>query len=242
MINLLKLPEMSTSLDDITIYYNGTAIKDAPEDWDFRRTVNFVCDFYHQMLFGYKPPKASRICIHVGGEKKYTEPTYFGSIVMASGSLDEHKYLRLGKLDQWRYILDIVHGICLELCLLFNWETAPFEEAYHQVIDRQFVFQIAYPFKRSRDKVTQARIVVDKTMYTSILSVEWIRDGITKKVQLLNKRNWFWTDSVYELAKNARWLDASTFGVASKVSSRFGYYSIEDDVIIGDLHFEEMDN
>ena len=36
---------MGAPLYDITIYYFGQVIKDAPEDWDFRRTVNYIATF-----------------------------------------------------------------------------------------------------------------------------------------------------------------------------------------------------
>lgn len=71
---------MGAPLYDITIYYNGNVIKDAPKDWDFRRTVNYIADFYHDRLNGYKPTKTGRICIHLGPTKNWDKPNYFGAI------------------------------------------------------------------------------------------------------------------------------------------------------------------
>ena len=62
---------MGAPLYDITIYYNGNVIKDAPEDWDFRRTANYIADFYHDRLNGYKPTKTGRICIHLDSIKNW---------------------------------------------------------------------------------------------------------------------------------------------------------------------------
>jgi hypothetical protein len=57
---------MGRPLYDITIYYHGTLIKNTPEDQEFHRTLNYISDFYHNSLDGYKPPKTSRITLHVG--------------------------------------------------------------------------------------------------------------------------------------------------------------------------------
>jgi hypothetical protein len=38
---------MGAPLYDITIYYHGQVIKDAPFEWDFHQTVNYIADCYH---------------------------------------------------------------------------------------------------------------------------------------------------------------------------------------------------
>ncbi|HWV74944.1 MAG TPA: hypothetical protein VN040_24665 [Pseudosphingobacterium sp.] len=90
---------MGAPLQDITIYYFGTVIRDAPLDWDFRNTVNYIADFYHNSLNGYKPPKTGRICIHLGAYRNWDTPNYFGSICSFNGIIDEYQYLSLAKTD-----------------------------------------------------------------------------------------------------------------------------------------------
>ena len=41
------------------------------------------------------------------------------------------------------------------------------------------------------------------------------------------------------MAKNSKWLDNNSFGVYSKKTDKFGYYSLVDDVIIGKLDLKE---
>src|ERR1019366_5615076 len=100
---------MGYPLTDITIYHSGPLIKDAPHDWDFRRTVNYIADFYHSGLNGYKPPKTARICINLCDKKYFDQPRYSGSICHYYNIIDEEKYLSLSKEEKYKYILNILH-------------------------------------------------------------------------------------------------------------------------------------
>jgi hypothetical protein len=71
---------MGRPLYDITIYYHGTLIKKTPEDLEFHRTLNYISDFYHNSLDVYKPPKTSRITLHVGPNISLAGSRYFGAI------------------------------------------------------------------------------------------------------------------------------------------------------------------
>lgn len=232
---------MGTPLYDITAYYNGTVIKDAPEDWEFRATVNFVCDFYHQMLQGYKPPRTARICIHLNYEKNFDQPSYFGSICSVASAIDENEYLNMEKQEQFSYLLQIVHDACLEAADAFGWDKTIFQNAYLQLLDRNFVFSLIYPAKLSRDRKMSAQVVVEKTLRTSSLNVVITKGEEKETVTLFSKRNWFWYDSIYDFAKGSKWLDNTTFGVASKRRNKHAYYSINDKVVVGDLVFRDDD-
>ena len=48
-------------------------------------------------------------------------------------------------------------------------------------------------------------------------------------------------DVAYEIAKNSKWLDKNTFGVYSKKTDKYGYYSLVDDVVIGKLDYKESE-
>jgi hypothetical protein len=231
---------MGAPLYDITVYYDGTAIKDAPEDSEFRTTVNFICDFYHQLLRGYKPPNTSRICIHLNPIQSFT-PGYFGSICSIPSTIDEHKFNRLNKQGQLEYLLHIVHEACLKAAGIFGWEKSVFENANKELRYLKFIFSFSYPTKLSRDRKKAAHVLIEKTLTTSCLSVIITNGENKEKVKLISKRNWFWYDSIYEFAKGAKWLDNTTFGVASKRRNKHAYYSITDKVVIGDLLFKDDD-
>lgn len=129
----------------------------------------------------------------------------------------------------------------MELVEKFGWEKECFEKAFAEVKQRGFSFILDYPNKPSKDKKKSAYVQVCKTEATSTINLIFSLDGQAKQVKLFEKKNWFWSDSVYEMAKNSKWLDTSTFGVYSKRNDKFGYYSLIDDVIIGKLDFKETD-
>ena len=80
-----------------------------------------------------------------------------------------------------------------------------------------------------------------KTEASSILYLTFLLNNRDKKIKLFEKANHFWYDSIYEMAKNAKWIDTSTFGVFSKKNGKFGYYSLIDEAIVGKLDFKDTD-
>jgi hypothetical protein len=228
-------------LTDITIYYDGLKIPTLPEDADFSNKKNYICDFYHRMLKGYKPPKTGRICIHIDKQLKWEEPNYFGAICSIANTIDEDKYLSLQLWEKYKYILDIVHTSCLTLAKTYDWNTSIFENAYEQVQQSNFEFRIDYPQKKSRDKKATAYVQVEKTEKISSLYLVFISAGKTKKVKVIEKKNWYWYDSIYRLAERSKWLDLSTFGVYQKDNRQFVYYSLLNDVVIGKIEYGETD-
>jgi hypothetical protein len=72
---------MGRPLSDITIYYHGTLIKNTPEGSEFKKTINFISDFYHNFLEGYKPPKTSRITLHVDQLLVWRDQDIWGQFV-----------------------------------------------------------------------------------------------------------------------------------------------------------------
>ena len=93
----------------------------------------------------------------------------------------------------------------------------------------------------SRDKKKIGQVIIEKTEKTTTLNLLFTINTDIKKVRLFENRNWFWYDVAYEIAKNSKWLDNNTFGVFSKKTDKFGYYSLLDDVIIGKLDFKETE-
>ena len=122
-----------------------------------------------------------------------------------------------------------------------GWDRTVFEKAYIDIIECDFEFKIVYPAKMSRDKKRTGQVIIEKNEQTTTLNILLKIGDSTKTVTLFKNRNWFWYDIAYEMAKNTKWLDNYTFGIFSKKSDKFGYYSIPNDVIIGKLDFKETD-
>lgn len=239
--SFLYIHYMGVPLYDITLYYEGKTLKDSPGKQAFAITANYLCDFYHQLLAGYKPPKTSRICIHAAPQKNWVGPLYHGSICSIAVDIDEQKYIHLRGQDKLEYALNLIHAACLELCQALSWDKMVFERAYQKIIDQQYRFMLEYPYKKSKDRRTSARVVIEKTPQQSFLHIDILAPGNNDRVTLITKRNWFWSDSVYEFAKHSKWLDKSAFGVSTVDNQKYGYYSVLDKVIIGNLLFSDND-
>jgi hypothetical protein len=154
---------MGAPLQDITIYYYGHAIKDGPGDRDLSRTVNYLADFYHNKLNGYKPPKTGRICIHLGTVKNWDKPNYTGAICIYDNIIDEQKYLSLSKGGKYKYILGLLHSTVSEIANLYNWDQTVFDQAYNHIVQSDFKFEKFYPEKKSPDRKYGGQIILTKT-------------------------------------------------------------------------------
>ena len=129
---------MGAPLYDIAIYDYGQTIDEKHPDINFSQSANYIADFYHDRLQGYKPPKTGRICINLGPTKNVDKPDYFGSICGYDNIIDENKYVRLSKTDRYKYILDLLHSTVSEIASLYNWEQAVFDKAYSHIIESGF--------------------------------------------------------------------------------------------------------
>jgi hypothetical protein len=122
---------------------------------------------------------------------------------------------------------------------LFNWNKNVFEAAFNEVKTNNFKFELNYPSKKSRDRKNSAFVRIEKTEELSVLFLVFAMGDNFKKVKLFERKNWFWYDSIYEFASNSKWLDNSTFGVHNKKNNFYGYYSLVDETIIGNINFSE---
>jgi len=228
---------MGRPLSDITIYYHGTVLKKTSEDLEFRKTVNYISDFYHNFLNGYKPPKTSRITLHLRPNISLTEPRYFGSICIYDKMIDEEKYLSLSKHEKYKYILDLLHFAILELSETYGWDKSIFINSYNHIISNRFKFERVYPKKTSRDRKSTGQVLLTKSEDKSILSIQISSGGKNINKTLIEKKNWFWNDSIYEYSKTCKWLDNTKFGI--KEYQRQCYYSVQDDKVFNDLLTED---
>lgn len=230
---------MGAPFSDITLYLPTPYPVGSPEYIEHISVANYVSDLYVQKLYGYKPPKTSRITIQPGFNGIWKRASKLGSIISIAGYYNHSEYLAFDKKGRYRYILEIIQTCMLELTEEYNWGSSVFEKAYNEIITTDFEFRIIYPPKMSRDKKKLGQVIIEKNEKTTSLYLQFTINNETKKVMLFENRNWFWYDIAYELAKNSKWLDSNTFGVYSKITDKFGYYSLVDDVIIGKLDFKE---
>ena len=225
-------------LSDITVYYYGTKIKDTPEDWTFRKALNYISDYYHNSLDGYKPPKTGRICITINDELTTSEPDYFGSICIVYTTMDEEKYLELDKVEQYKYLLDLIHDVIIRTVNQLNWDKAIFKSAYQKVKNSNFQFEKSYDKKKSRDRKKIATVVLRKTEDRAVIKVKIETNESVNEVIIVDKRNWYWFDSSYKIAKACKWIDKDKFGYAPKNSDKYVFYSLEKKEIETNMHFD----
>ncbi|GAB3828621.1 hypothetical protein [Pontibacter rugosus] len=226
-------------LNDITVYYNGTKIKETPFDWEFRKTVNFVSDYYYHSLEGYKPPKTGRICIQTNKERVSKEPSYIGAICTLYTTMDEELYLRLNKVEQYRYLLDLIHNTVMEAADKLGWDKSVFESAYRTVLSSDFIFEKRHKRRKSRDRKSTGVAILAKTESTATLKVCIVTGSSTREAVLFDKKNWWWGDSSYAIALKCKWIDQDSFGYESKSKNEFAYYSVIEDKVKKNIHFED---
>jgi hypothetical protein len=230
---------MGAPFSDITLYTPTPHVVGTPEYWEEISLQNFISDLYVQKMNGYKPPKTTRITIQPAFHNTWNRTFKTGSIVTIAPVYNYNEYVTLDKKGKYKYILDLIQVATLELSQEYQWDRAVFEKAYNDVIESNFEFKVTYPPKLSKDKKKTGQVVIEKTERITTLNLLFTIDKSIKKVKLFENRNWFWYDIAYEMAKNSKWLDNNSFGVYSKKTDKFGYYSLVDDVIIGKLDLKE---
>jgi len=222
-------------LTDITVYYDGE------KGWtEFRFETNYICDMYHDRLDGYKPPKTTRICLYLRDKKIFEKPNYFGSICSCDVEFDFAKYKSIeDKSDRYKFILDSIHNTILEMADILKWDNDVFIKSYDSILRDNFKFIKEYPKKTSRDKKAVGQVIIDKTETKTILKLK-ISNGQSLETKLIEKKNWFWFDSGYQLADKMKWIDKNNFGYKSNKSEREVYYSLPDNRVV--KNFEILDD
>jgi hypothetical protein len=230
---------MGAPFSDITLYAPTPHAVGTSGYWEDTSLKNFISDLYVQRMDGYKPPKTTRITIEPSFHKIWNRTWKNGSLVSIAPFFSYDEYASLDKKGKYKYILEVIQVSTLQLSDEYQWDKSVFEKAYKEIIESDFEFRISYPAKTSRDRKKVGQVLIEKTEKLTTLNLLLTIGNDIKKVKLFENRNWFWYDVAYEIAKNSKWLDNNTFGVYSKKSDRYGYYSLLDDVIIGKLDFKE---
>jgi hypothetical protein len=180
---------------------------------------------------GYKPPNTTRVCIQPAYYNIWERTWKDGSLISAAAYFNYDQYSKLSTYEKYNYILKIIHETMLQLSLEYNWDRVVFEKAYNQIISNNFAFKIEYPTRFSRDKKKFANIVLTKTEDTTTISLLLKNEGKYSTIKLFDKRNWFWYDSAYKLAKDCKWLDNDRFGLFYKPYGWSVSYSIKDEKV-----------
>jgi hypothetical protein len=224
-------------LTDITVYFDNKQ-----EPWiDLRYETNYISDMYHNRLNGYKPPKTGRICLHLRDKRIFEKPNYFGAICSYDIEFDFAKYKAIEKKSvRYKFLLDSVHETILEIAKVLNWDKEVFIKSYDSILSDDFKFIKEYPTKMSSDKKTVGQITIEKTETKTILKLK-INNGESIETKLIEKKNWFWFDSGYQLADKMKWIDKNNFGYKSKKTDKEVYYSLLDRRVVKNFEFKDED-
>jgi hypothetical protein len=223
---------MGRPFSDITLYTPIPHRVGTPGYWEVTSLENFVRDLYVQKMNGYKPPKTSRITIQPAFHGIWNRTWKSGSIVSIAPFYSHNEYALLDKHGKYKYILDLIQRVTLQLSEEYKWDRTVFEQAYNEVIESNFDFQIKYPAKMSRDKKKRANLIIEKDESITSVYVNIERNDSTIKSKLFDKKNIWWYDCAYILARHGKWLDKDKFGIGYSKGKIEAWYSIEKKEVV----------
>jgi hypothetical protein len=222
---------MGRPFSDITLYIPTPYSKETPQYLEETSLHNFVSDLYVVKMHGYKPPRATRICIQPGYFGIWDRTWKNGSIFSIACEFLRDRYESLDKQGKYRYILDIIQEAMIQLSNEHHWDNSIFERAYQEVIDCDFIFSIDFPTKMSRDRRKDANIRIQKTETRTFAYAIIKTASSTMKIKLFEKRNNYWYDCIYPLARHSKWIDSDKFGIFFSKGMVETFYSIEEDKV-----------
>ena len=219
---------MRYPFSDITLYAPSVHPPDTPEYRDETFLQNFVCDLYVQRMNGYKPPNTSRVTLQPGFYGVWNHPWKNGSIVAIAPAFSREEFDAFDTGGKYRYVLETIQWSMLQLCNEYHWDVTVFERAYDSVLASKFVFRTDYPSKLSRDRKHSGGLRIEKTETLTTVSAVIRADSVSTVVKLLDKKNWWCMDSVYQYPKFTRWFDSDNYGLYFPVRTIEIRYSIKD--------------
>jgi hypothetical protein len=223
---------MGTPFSDISLYTPIPHEVGTPEYWEVTSLENFVSDLYVNKMNGYKPTGATRITIQPSFHGIWLKPGKIGSIVSTAPYYNYDDYASLDKKGKYKYILDLIQTATLQASEKFNWDKSVFENAYKDVIAADFKFRIDYAAKLSRDKKKLATLSIEKTETITAVYASIKVNNLTTVKKLFEKKNSWWYDCTYILAKHSRWFDSDRFGIAYRKNQMVIWYSLAQDKIV----------
>ena len=125
-------------LNDITLYDEFHPVEGQRQ---FQRRANYVSSLYLQCLYGYKPPKTTRISITLVPDQQLPYPSMAGSVAGIYQPVHTPTYDALSNSAKGRYLVDRLHDAVVHLCQAFPWDVTVFKQAYQQVQELQLEVQ-----------------------------------------------------------------------------------------------------
>lgn len=219
---------MGAPFTDITLYSPTIHSVSTPAYYQETCLKNYVSDLYVQKMYGYKPPTTTRVTLQPSFYGIWNKTRKDGSLISMAPFYDREQYEAFDKRGKYKYILDIIHTSMLQLSEEYNWNKEVFENAYKEIIDNDFEFVVRYPPKKAKDKKKVAEIIIEKTESTTTVYVSMQMEGQCTKQKLFDKKNWYWYDEAYKMAKHSKWFDNNRFGIYIKNLNFAVWYSIND--------------
>jgi hypothetical protein len=218
---------MGAPFSDITLYTPTIYTVGTPEYIEETSLINFVSDLYVQNMNGYKPPKTSRITIQPAFHEIWNRTWKNGSIIAIAPFFSHNEFSSLNKPDKYRYILDLIQTATIQLSDEYQWDRTVFENAYKKILNGNFKFRIEYPAKQSKDRKKSGVFVIIKNEIVTSVYVDIHMNGSVVTKKLFDKKNLWWYDCVYYLARYNKWFDTDRFGIAYGKGKIDIWYSIE---------------
>ncbi len=222
---------MPTPFSDITLYLDTGAVAGTPAFVDETGIINYISDLYCQCMNGYKPPGCSRVTIQPYYHTIWNRTWKNGSIIAIAPAFDPDNYRRLDKMGKYHLLLNLIQHCLLQLSDEYTWNRTVFESAYAQVLDSKFVFDRSYAPVLSKNRKMKAFQRIEKTESITSVFIN-IDDGTTlRTIKLYEKKNNFWYDCAYILARHTKWFDADRVGIFYPKCNLSIWYSLSDNEV-----------
>ena len=202
---------MGPHFSDISLYLPTPHTVGTPEYYEQVSLENFVSDLYVLKMNGYKPPNTSRITIQPAFHDSRNQSWKTGSIIAIAPYFNYDEYGALDKKRKYKHILDLIQSATIPLSDEYGWDKTIFDNAYKQVLESDFKFKIAYPTKQSKDKKKAANLIIEKTETITSVYVNIERNGSSSIHKLFDKKNAWWYNCTYILARHNKWFDTDKF-------------------------------
>jgi hypothetical protein len=222
---------MGAPFSDITIYTPTPHEVGTTEYWEEISLINFVSDLYVQDMNGYKPPKTSRITIQPAYYDIWKRTWKNGSVIAIAPYFSYDVFSSFDKQGKYKYILDLIQAATIQLSDEYQWDKSVFENAYRKSLASEFKFKIECASKQSRDKKKNAIFVINKTETVTSAYVDINVNGSVTTRKLFDKKNSWWYDCVYYLARHNKWFDNNRFGVGFGKGKIDIWYSLDKDIV-----------
>jgi hypothetical protein len=218
---------MGTPFSDITLYTPTAYLAGTPEHIEETSLMNFVSDLFVQNMNGYKPPKTTRISIQPAYHEIWNRTWKNDSIVAIAPFFSHEEFSSHDKAGKYMYILDVIQTAAIQLSDEYKGDRTVFENAYKKTLNDNFAFRIEYPAKQSKGRKKSGVFVIVKneTVTSAYVDIHVNSSVVTKK--LFDKKNSWWYDCVYYLARHNKWLDTDKFGIAYGKGKIDIWYSVE---------------